>query len=70
LDGSLTLRREFEQQIEKEKKLNLPSLEYMKLNNDKSFYSSEHFFSQNIVKHIWNVFIEMFPGIIEYKEHL
>jgi hypothetical protein len=70
LEGSLALRREFAVQIEKEKKLNLPSLEYMKLNDDKSFYSSEHFFSQNTVKPIWNVLIEMFPGIIEYKEHL
>lgn len=69
-EGSLALRREFEQQIDKEEKLNLPSLEYMKLNDDKSFYSSEHLFSQNTVKPIWNVMVEMFPNLIEYKEHL
>lgn len=69
-EGSIALRREFAVQIEKEEKLNLPSLQYMKLNDDKSFYSSEHFFSQNTVKPIWNVLIEMFPGVVEYKEHL
>ena len=70
MEGSIALRREFAVQIEKEEKLNLPSLEYMKLNDDKSFYSSEHFFSQNTVKPIWNVLVEMFPNLNEYKEHL
>ena len=70
MEGSIALRREFAVQIEKEEKLNLPSLEYMKLNDDKSFYSSEHLFSQNTVKPIWNVLVEMFPNLNEYKEHL
>jgi hypothetical protein len=70
MEGSLALKKEFTLQIEKEKKLNLPSLDYMKLIDDKTFYSSEHFFSQNTVKPIWNVLVEMFPNLSEYKEHL
>ena len=69
-EGSLALRREFSVQIEKEQKLNLPSLDFMKLNDDRSFYSSEHFFSQNTVKPLWNVLVEMFPILNEYYEHL
>ena len=70
MEGSLALRKEFAVQIEKEQKLNLPSMEYMKLDENKAFYSSEHFFSQNTVKPIWNVLVEMFPNLNEYKEHL
>ena len=70
MEGSLALKKEFQLQIEKEEKLNLPSLEYMKLFDDKTFYSSEHFFSQNTVKPIWNVLVEFFPNLNEYKEHL
>jgi 3',5'-cyclic-nucleotide phosphodiesterase len=70
ITGSLALRREFLSQIKKEQKLNLPSLEYMKMSDIKTFYSSEHFFSVNTVKPIWNVLVKMFPNLTQYKEHL
>ena len=70
IEGSLALRKEFAVQIEKEQQLNLPSLEYMKLSDDKIFYSSEHNFSVNTVKPIWNVLVKMFSNLNEYREHL
>jgi hypothetical protein len=70
MEGSLALKREFQFQIEKEKELNLPSAEYMKLTDNKSFYASEHFFSSNVVKPMWNILIELFPNLEEYKKHI
>ena len=68
--GSIALRNEFSNQIEKEEKLNLPIQEFMKLTSDKSFYSSEYYFSSNIVKPMWNLLVEIFPELNEYYNNL
>jgi hypothetical protein len=70
LQGSTALRNEFANQITKEEQLNLPTQEYMKLNSDKTFYNSEHYFSSNIVKPVWNILIELFPELEEFYKNL
>ena len=68
--GSIALRREFAEQVNMEEKLKLPSQSFMKLNDDKKFYSSEHLFSSNVVKPMWNILVEMFPNLEEYYLNL
>ena len=67
---SIDLRNEFTNQIKKEEILNLPSLDFMKLTSDKSFYSSEHYFSSNVVKSMWDFFVKIFPELNEYYNNL
>ncbi len=69
-EGSIALKNEFAIQIAIEEKLNLPSQEFMKINNDKTFYNTEYYFSSNIVKPMWNILIEMFPELIEFYNNL
>jgi hypothetical protein len=69
-EGSIALRNEFANQISKEKKLNLPSQEFMKLTSDKTFYNSEHYFCSNIIKPMWNILIELFPELEEFYNNL
>ena len=64
--GSIALKNEFSNQIKKEEQLNLPIQDYMKLTSDKSFYSSEYYFSSNVVKPMWNLLVEIFPELDEY----
>lgn len=68
--GSNSLRNEFLCQLKKEEIMNLPSLDYMKLYDDKSFYSSEIFFSSNIVKPLWNVLSELFTDLKDYATNI
>ena len=42
----------------------------MKNNSDKSFYSGEYYFSTQIVKPIWDVFIKLFPETNEFYQNL
>lgn len=69
-EGSVALRREFAEQVSKEEELKLPTLNYMRLSDDKSFYSSEHFFSSNTVKPMLNIMVEIFPELMEYYTNL
>lgn len=64
--GSIALKNEFSNQIKKEEQLNLPIQDYMKLTSEKSFYSSEYYFSSNVVKPMWNLLVEIFPELDEY----
>lgn len=67
---SIALRNEFSNQIKKEEQLNLPTQEYMKFTSNKSFYSSEYYFSSNVVKPMWNLLVEIFPELNEYYDNL
>lgn len=70
-EGSLNIRKEFQNQLEKETKLNLPSEDYMIIDNtDKSFYLAELGFAKNIVKPMWDILIKMFPNLIDMKNNL
>ena len=64
------LRNEFTNQIKKEEILNLPSLDFMKLTSDKSFYSSEYYFTSNVVKSMWDFIVKIFPELNEYYNNL
>jgi len=45
-------------------------MEYMKLNTDKLFYSSECYFSSQVVKPTWDILIKIYPEINCYYEIL
>lgn len=68
--GSIALRNEFTNQIKKEERLNLPIQDYMKFTSNKSFYSTEYYFSSNVVKPMWNLLVEIFPELNEYYNNL
>jgi len=68
--GSIALMNEFSNQIKKEEQLNLPIQDYMKLTSDKSFYSSEYYFSSIVIKPMWNLLVEIFPELEEYYNNL
>lgn len=64
--GSMDLRKEYILQAEKEKKLGLNVHDSMKLESDKKFYLSEHYFASNIVMPMWNILVDLFPELDEY----
>lgn len=68
--ASKELKKEFENQIENEKKYNLPISEFMRIIDDKTFYFNEYHFSTQIVKPIWDIFVELFPETNEYYQNL
>ena len=70
MKSAKSLRKEFELQIEKEKILNLPSADYMKVCDDKTFYKNELFFSSNVIKPMWNILVNLFPQLKKYHEQL
>lgn len=65
-NASCNLLKEYLQQIEKEKQLKLPIQDYMKLDDDIKFYSSEHYFGLKIVMPLWNLIIGLYPELKEY----
>lgn len=70
IKASKALKEEFANQIKNEEKYNLPISEFMKITSDKSFYSGEYYFTTQIVKPSWDVFIKLFPETNEYYQNL
>lgn len=62
-EGSIRICQEFTNQITLEEKLSLPTLEFMKINDDINFYKNEISFSEFIVKPFWNEIICIYPQL-------
>jgi hypothetical protein len=64
------LVKEFKNQVSTETKLKLESIEFMKINGEKSFFKSEYNFSQYVVLPLFSVLVDLFPFCEHIKQSL
>lgn len=64
------LVKEFKNQVSTETKLKLESIEFMKINGEKSFFKSEYNFSQYVVLPLFSVLVDLFSSCEHIKQSL
>jgi hypothetical protein len=68
--GSKCLKKEFDIQVQKELKLELPIMDYMNIKSDKELYLSEYNFCQNIMQPFWEKIYILNPNTKQLYEQL